>query len=229
MGAVRQAGAVAGRRTQDERSASTRERLLDATIASLIDVGYARTTTTLVCERAGLSRGAQVHHFPKKEALVLEAVAYLARRSEAALVAQARELPQGSERLVLLVDGIVELFTMPDFYAVLELWVAARTDTGLHEPMVRFEKAVGKRLLELWREFGGEAACDPDFTALVELSMLIAQGLSLQKILRADDVRSNRLVSRWKAMVTQALAQPLPSRLPPTASSRRATGGMDGH
>lgn len=46
------------RRTQEERSQETRARLLDATIESLIDVGYAGTTTTAVCERAGLSRGA---------------------------------------------------------------------------------------------------------------------------------------------------------------------------
>lgn len=52
----------AGRRTQQERSTETRERLLDATVQSLIDLGYAKTTTTVVCERAGLSRGAQVHH-----------------------------------------------------------------------------------------------------------------------------------------------------------------------
>ena len=57
------------RRTQEERSAATRAKLLDATIDCLIELGYAGTTTTLIAERAGVSRGAQLHHFPSKDAL----------------------------------------------------------------------------------------------------------------------------------------------------------------
>jgi len=48
--------------------------LLDATIDCLVEEGYSGTTTTRVVERAGLSRGAQVHHFPTKSQLVAEAV-----------------------------------------------------------------------------------------------------------------------------------------------------------
>ena len=51
------------RRSQAERSAATREALLDATIDCLIEEGYDSTTTSRVSERAGLSRGAHLHHF----------------------------------------------------------------------------------------------------------------------------------------------------------------------
>src|SRR5438045_9398121 len=61
------------RRTQAERTASTRAALLDATIDCLVEYGYAHLTTTRVVERAGVSRGAQVHHFPTKAELVSEA------------------------------------------------------------------------------------------------------------------------------------------------------------
>src|SRR5204862_5492808 len=63
------------RRTQAERSAATQALLLDATIDSLVEVGYANTTTTGIAERAGVSRGAQMHHFPSKGELVAAAVA----------------------------------------------------------------------------------------------------------------------------------------------------------
>ncbi len=53
---------------QEERSAETRRRLLDATVACLFERGYAGTTTTELARRAGVSRGAQMHHFPKKGA-----------------------------------------------------------------------------------------------------------------------------------------------------------------
>src|SRR6185369_6387055 len=72
------------RRTQAERSATTRARLLDATIACLHDLGYAGTSTPEIARRAGLSRGAQLHHFPTKAELVTSAVEhlFLRRRDE---------------------------------------------------------------------------------------------------------------------------------------------------
>ena len=84
------------RRTQAERTAATRSRLLElATIDCLIDVGYARATTTLIAERAGrLSREPQLHHFPSKAALVAEAVDHLARRRVEEARREVERLPE---------------------------------------------------------------------------------------------------------------------------------------
>src|SRR6266487_4699878 len=66
--------AVKRHRTQAERSEHTRELLLDATIECLVEVGYARTTVHEICLRAGLSRGAQQHHFTTKAELMASAL-----------------------------------------------------------------------------------------------------------------------------------------------------------
>jgi len=68
------------RQTNEARSARTRGKVLDATIDCLLELGYANTTTTLISERAGVSRGAQLHHFPTKAELVAAAVEHLATR-----------------------------------------------------------------------------------------------------------------------------------------------------
>ena len=65
------------RRTQAERRETTRQALLEATIASLVEAGYARTTTTEVVRRAGVSQGALFNHFPTKSALVAAAAEQL--------------------------------------------------------------------------------------------------------------------------------------------------------
>ena len=51
-----------------------------ATIDCLVERGWAGTTTTEVAERAGVSRGAQLHHFPTRVALVTSAVRHLAEQ-----------------------------------------------------------------------------------------------------------------------------------------------------
>jgi tetracycline repressor-like protein len=70
---VGESGGVTAPVRQQDRSRATQRRLLDATVDCLVEVGWAGTTTTLVSERAGVSRGAQLHHYPTKDALVLGA------------------------------------------------------------------------------------------------------------------------------------------------------------
>ncbi|HXX48337.1 MAG TPA: TetR/AcrR family transcriptional regulator [Myxococcota bacterium] len=195
------------RRTQEERSASTRERLLDATIASLVEAGYAGTSTTAVCARAGLSRGAQLHHFPTKAELVIGAVAHLAKRRASEL---SREVPQGGEpdeRLQRALDAIWASFSGPLFAAALELWVASRSDRELREHLVRFERQVGRAMAALFGELAGaEPQRERDFAAALELTFHVMRGMALQRILRDDDTERRRLFELWKRLVSQYLS-----------------------
>ena len=65
---------------QTERTRAMRQRLLEATVECLVELGWSGTTTTVVSQRAGVSRGAQLHHFPSKQDLVVAAVEHLAER-----------------------------------------------------------------------------------------------------------------------------------------------------
>ena len=207
-----QAQVPAPRRTQEERSSTTRAALLDATIECLIDVGYARTTTTGVAERAGVSRGAQLHHFPTKAELVLAAVAHLAARSGADMRARAAALArrEAAGRVEPLLDLIWENFSGPLFAAALELWVAARTDPELHRRVYELERAVGRAMAELWDELGGGGlASRPRFEELMQLTLHMVRGMAVQRILRRDDSERRRLFRTWKGLVQTLLEREL--------------------
>ena len=120
---------------QEERSAETRRRLLDATVACLYDRGYAGTTTTEIAQRAGVSRGAQLHHFPKKDELVVSALEHVFALRLAELGHAVAEPPRGDReaRLEQLIEKMWPIFKGPSFYAWLELVVASRTDPALQE------------------------------------------------------------------------------------------------
>src|SRR5436853_6421202 len=79
-------------RTQEERRAATRTKLLDATVRSLVDGGLAATTSRRVCELAGVSQGAQTYHFPHRTDLLGAAVEHLADQRMAVLRERAPEL-----------------------------------------------------------------------------------------------------------------------------------------
>jgi AcrR family transcriptional regulator len=60
-----------------------RQQLIEATIETLAEVGYARTTLTAVASRAGLSHGLVNFHFETKEKLLTETMLYLAEEYRA--------------------------------------------------------------------------------------------------------------------------------------------------
>jgi AcrR family transcriptional regulator len=194
-------------RTQAMRRAQTRTRLLDATIECLIELGYANTTTPLVCERAGLSRGALLHHFPSKIELVIAAVAHLAARTGENMRQQAAEEPSvkggTTERSLEL---YWQNFSGPLFYAALELWVAARTDRELHKHVYDFERILGKSIRGLSESLGTPTAeSRAAFNDQMELTLHLLRGMALQRILRRDDRERRRLFELWKRTVLTAL------------------------
>ncbi|MEY4579506.1 MAG: hypothetical protein RL701_4209 [Pseudomonadota bacterium] len=122
------------RRTQEERRTQTRRLLLEATLACLAELGYSGTTTLEVERRAGVSRGARSHHFQNKAELLASACDMLYERlSERYTSAFAPSLLRASARQRIRA-GLAELFTIyqhAHFSAVIELWLAARTDPDL--------------------------------------------------------------------------------------------------
>jgi AcrR family transcriptional regulator len=168
------------RRTQAERSAATRSLLLDATIDSLVEVGYANTTTTGIAERAGVSRGAQMHHFPSKAELVASAVEHLARKRTEQVRGEAQRLPRNRDRVKAALDLLWESHNGPLFNAALELWVAARTDDELRKTLVPVERRLVASIYEVCRElFGPEVVANRRFERLVAMSLTTMQGLAL--------------------------------------------------
>jgi AcrR family transcriptional regulator len=121
-------------RVQEERSAETRRRLLDATVECLHEFGYAGATTTEIARRAGVSRGAQLHHFHRKQDLVVSALEHVFALRLEQFTQAAVELPVGLDaRINALIDLLWAAFKGPAFYAWLELVVASRTDAPLRE------------------------------------------------------------------------------------------------
>ncbi len=130
---------VAVRRTQEERRATTRGALLDATIGALVELGYRGTTTLEVERRAGVSRGARIHHFTNKAALLAGVADHLYDQlsnyyAEAFDGARARGRHASDvERLRSGLRALWEIYQRSHFTAVLELNMAARTDPELQE------------------------------------------------------------------------------------------------
>jgi AcrR family transcriptional regulator len=175
-------GAQTPRRTQSERREETRGRLLDATIESLIEVGYAGTTIRRVTELAGVSQGAQSHHFPHRVDLVTSAFERLAEQRIERYRERARELPPDrGERLRALLDLLWEDFSSPVFTVAVKLWVAAAEDEDLRRRLVPVEKRIHSNMSTLSAEVAGELGAEAGFDRKLAVAMNTVAGLALTR------------------------------------------------
>ena len=197
----------AGRITQEERSRAMRERLLDATIECLITHGWSGTSTTLVSQRAGVSRGAQLHHFPTKNALVLASVVHLSERRAAELEQAAANLPRGKRRTRALLEMFAEHYTGDVFTAALELWVAARTDPELLGPVAELEAQIGRGAHRIAIKALGIDDLSNGSRELVQATLDLIRGLGLANQLTDDSARRKKVLDAWAATLDAQLGR----------------------
>lgn len=178
---------VPGMPTQQERRADTRARLLAATLDCLVGHGYAGTTTQRVQDRAGLSRGALLHHFATKDDLLVAAVSEVADRQVARLRAQAGAGTDPVELLRGVMSG-------PLFLAGLELWQAARTEPVLRAALLPAERRVGAAVRDVLTDLFPAAHAG---RADVEGLLALHRGLALTSVLRSDPELERQVVRLW--------------------------------
>lgn len=193
------------RNTQDQRSALMRTKLLDATIECLAEKGYCRTTTTDIAVRAGVSRGAQLHHFPAKIELVTAAVRHLAEKRLAYLRSKAPHLEGKPDRISAGIDLLWSVFYGPWFNVAIELWIAARTDPELCAAVYPTEQHMATAFESLWRDLFGEIASTPQFRDVLRLTLYIMRGMTLEGMLKKDDRRRRALLEVWKSLLSHAI------------------------
>jgi len=183
------------RRTQRERSAAMRNRLLEATIDCLYEVGYSRTTTIEVAARAGVSRGAQLHHFPTKKRLVIVAVKHLLTKRLEEFREAFATLPEGADKYTAVIDILWEKTSNRAFYAWLELVVAARTDASLRKTVVEIAEQFSEEVQKTFREFfSSQRQHSSPIDIAPVFSMAVMQGLAINHIVWPDGDRRHGLV-----------------------------------
>ena len=198
-----------GRRTQAERRTATRSALVRATVDSLVELGYARTTTQEVQSRAGVSRGALTHHFTAKADLLIAAMDHLYEEFSESVRKAAAALPDDpAARIRLGVELIWERFHGPLFVASMELWTAARTDEELRAALLPHERRLGVQLRELSVEvFGERVARHPASEAVYQVLLTAMRGQAMTYALQPDAPRSTPHLQHWLAVV-EAFTRP---------------------
>ena len=196
------------RTPQADRTRAMRLRLLEATVELVVERGFSGTTTTLVSERAGVSRGAQLHHFPTKNDLVVAAVEHLTELRGAELAEALGAVTRGAGRTRAVLRVLGDHFSSPVFTAALELWVAARTDEALLAAVAPLEQRVGRETHRMTVEALGVDEQRSGVRELVQATLDLVRGLGLASTITDDTRRRGRILDEWARTLDTTLGAP---------------------
>jgi AcrR family transcriptional regulator len=189
---------VGPRRTQAERSATTRSLILAATIDALVELGHAGTSTLEVQRRAGVSRGALLHHFPSRAELLVAAVDDL-------FASQTQEIYDAAASAPLLegidagIDALWAAFNGPLAVAADELWSAARDDDELREALTRQNRILRSEIRTMLAELWPNYVSHPNYDLVLVIITDAMRGAARARVVRSDRSVAARLAA-WKQM-----------------------------
>jgi AcrR family transcriptional regulator len=197
---------VAERRTQAVRTEQMRRRILDAAVKLLGEKGYAGLRTAEVAAAAGVSRGAQTHHFPTKDALVLAALEHVFQTASE----QGRERAQGvksvDQAMRALLEDSFDFFFSDLFLIAVDLAILGDRDSPNGAQIREISRAHRLPVEAAWLQALIDAGVSKSLAEdLLWLTTSIVRGLAIRKLLADDPPRFKRVLKLWRAMVADYL------------------------
>lgn len=184
---------------QAQKSAMTRDKILDAAISCFVNLGYTHVTTAKVATAAGVSRGAMLHHFPSKTELIQASVEYLHDKLLEDYTARVASIPaalKGKKRRRAGIDAYWEHLTGDLSVVYHELCVASRTDPELKAILENsqqlFEEHVrdsNSTMFAEWNDRGER------FLLAMDVTKFLMEGIAAGQLMTNRDERVARLLN----------------------------------
>jgi len=162
--------------------------------------GYANTTTEHISKRAGVSRGAMLHHFPSRFELISATVAYLNQQRLEMFAREESQTQQGAEytRVEEGIDAYWRQLNTPVFIVFHELMVAARTDQELAEVISPALRAFESAWYEAVKDIFPDLAMSKGFTRANYLTKYLLEGMAFARFAAGENVPEEMMLTWLK-------------------------------
>jgi len=187
-----------------QRSARTALGLLEATVACLVEHGYARLTTAAIAGRAGVSEGALFRHYPTKADLVVAAVAHVFEALDRRYLEMIGRAGKSADPVAAAVRTLWKVMTLPEYLVTNEIYLAARSDPALSAaigPMARrHQDNLIRRARELYAPGQG-----PELDDALDALILAMQGAAIDSVALQDRGTERRRLAYFEQFARRSL------------------------
>jgi AcrR family transcriptional regulator len=202
---------TARRRTQAERSEETRTRIVKAAANLIRKRGYARFRTAEVAKEAGLSRGAQLHHFPTKDSLVVATLEFVFEQAQVLSRRRAAAVNKPRDLIEAIIEDAREFFFSEHFMVAIDIVLSTSTDQSVRKQILDISRKARRPVEAAWAEalaangVAGALASD-----IVALTLSLVRGMALRTLWDNDPKWFDELFSLWRQMIKVFLSDRQP-------------------
>jgi len=201
---------VTTRRSQEERSNETRHKLCQAALAAIETADLVAMTTAQIAARAGVSKGAQAHHYPTKDDMLVAAYQHLLGQWEDRRLHFTRSHGRDADMAELMQYLWKDVFGRPDFLASIEMMLAARHHPQLQERLRDVLSTWTTARDEIFRQL--VPLDDPqELAAFLQVNFCFLRGLALYNGLSADPSLHDRVLALWIDLARSFVNRPRPT------------------
>jgi AcrR family transcriptional regulator len=182
-------------RTQQERREQTVGRLLEACIATIIEVGYAKASAAVITKRAGVSVGALFRHFETMGDFMAATASEVLRRQIESVTKRVAEIPADQPTLEAVLAILRDITSGPTNAVFYELVIAARTDEKLRDAMQDELAQYAAKIDDVARAIpGADNFPEEPFPVIVALMRNVFDGAALvEGVLPQPDIAEQRI------------------------------------
>jgi AcrR family transcriptional regulator len=199
---ARRSLATTRRRTQAERTEETRTRILKAAANLIRRRGYARFRTAEVAAEAGLSRGAQLHHFPTKDTLVVATLEYVFEQAQILSRRRASAVNRPRDLIEAVIEDAREFFFSQHFMVAIDIVLSTSTNQAVRKQVLDISRKARRPVETAWTEalaaHGVPASVSAD---LVALTLSLVRGMALRTLWDNDPRWFDELFAVWRRMI----------------------------
>lgn len=193
-------------RTQQQRREETVARLLQASIDTIIEVGYARASAAVITKRAGVSVGALFRHFETMGDFMAATAYEVLRRQLETFTKQVAEIPADRPALPAALTILRDITAGSTNAVLYELMVAARTDEKLKETLQNVLGQYSAKIHEAARALpGAESFPEETFPVIVALMTNVFDGAAIVRGVLPQPELEEQRIPMLTALLTAGL------------------------
>ena len=194
---------------QAVRSAKMRERLTEAAFTVINEVGFANFRTSAVSKEAGVSQGAQLHHFPTKDSLAIAAMEYAYHKAHEQFIHNFSKTAEQEGLLALIIKDFKDYFMSDYFMVALDILMGGGKNETLRVELVDMALTNRGQIERSWLERliddGWPLTDAEDFLAITHN---IVRGFAVRSLVDKNITDFDRRMQRWQTMVIASRKHP---------------------
>jgi AcrR family transcriptional regulator len=182
-------------RTQQQRREETIARLLDASIETIVEVGYARASAAVIARRAQVSDGALFRHFATMGDFMAATAHEVMRRQLDLFTKRVAEIPANKPAMEAALTILRDVTGNSTNSVMYELLVAARTDEKLRATLQEVLTEYAANIYEIARALpGADQFPEENFAALVAIMTNTFDGAALVRaVMPQPEIEAKRI------------------------------------